>query len=509
METRYDHLNLSNESFPKGFIRDEVIYFSSLVYKKNRFGFKQSRTLLITNNGLYNLKGKEMKRRIEFNYIRGITLTKKTDEFVIHCNDDEYDYQYYSELKKEIVEIIARFYKEKTGEDLKNFFVIDMIALDGFVTTKKEKRQDFNLSRMPKSNQVNVEEYLNGTIEGTSSSNKRINKPISKFNKTMKIEEFNLISLIGRGGGGKVYLAEHKNKKLYAIKSIRKDQVLSQKLLNGIFLEKEILSAGNCPFILTLEHYFLSEDRIYFVLPYLGGGDLYTRLEQLNQLQKKLDEKTVKYYGGQIALALDYLHLYNKIYRDLKLENVLIDSDGYLKLCDFGSVVHCEGNSRVFSYAGSPEYVSPEMVAGKGHDKTTDWWSFGVFLYELLFGVTPFANENQNKMFEYIQWGEVRFPTEQYISADLMDLIKKLLTKDPEKRLGCGGIKDIKEHPFFSDVNFEYLRTKKIKMSYKPNLDSPTDTNNFDEYFTSKPAVESPVDSWIENNQAKFDKLMQ
>ena len=244
-------------------------------------------------------------------------------------------------------------------------------------------------------------------------------------------------------------------------------------------------------------------------MPYLNGGDMYTYLERLFQNSKKLTEKDVSFCGAQIAIALEYLHVNNVVYRDLKLENILIDKDGYIKLCDFGSAVYCpDGSSSPnYSYAGSQEYMSPEMIIGNGHSKATDWWSFGVLLYELYYGVTPFANETQTKMSENIQWAEVKFPSDVPISPDFMDLINQLLVKEPHKRLGNKGIGDIKSHPFFKDIYFDDFKKKHKKSPFKCRNNSNEDTSNFDEYFTSKLPQESPVDQWIENYQNTFDNF--
>ena len=513
MEEDYDYLNLKQQAFTKGFVRDEeTICFSANVHKKNHFGFNQTRILLITDVAIYNINKTEMKRRIELQYLSGISVTTtKSNEFVIHCNEYEYDYHYTSSKKRDIVKVLAKVYQDKIGKEF-SIFLTDKPSLKSLVTTKKEKRKNFQCNKISelKLEPISLEKYLSA-VDSPADGNVPTPVPVKNYyNESMTIKDFTLRTLIGRGNFSKVYLAEYSvNKELYAIKSIRKDQIISQRLLRNIHLEKAILSSGQCPFILTLHHYFISPSRIYFVMPYLSGGDMYTYLERLLQSSKKLTEKDVSYCGAQVAIALEYLHANNIIYRDLKLENILIDKDGHIKLCDFGSAVQCvEGVSAPKNtFVGSQEYMSPEMIIGNGHSKETDWWSFGVLLYELYYGVTPFANENQTKMSEYIQWAEVKFPSDIPISPEFTDLINQLLKKEPNQRLGNKGFYEIKSHPFFKDINFDDFKKKHKKSPFKFKATQNDDTSNFDEYFTSKAPEESPVDSWIDNYQNHFSSF--
>ena len=512
MEGDYDYLQLKGQDFVSRIVKEgEKIYFSAIVHKKNHFGWSQNRTMLITDIALYNINKTEVKRRIELQHLSGISVTTKSNEFVIHCNDYEYDYHYTSSKKRQIAEVLATLYRDKLGKEF-NIFLSEKSSLKDVVTTKKEKRKNFSSTKVGTLKAISIEDYL--AIEsngGTPVLNTEgaVTAP-NYYNESMTIKDFDLKKLIGRGNFSKVYLAEHNaNKELYAIKSIRKDQIVSQRLLRSTHLEKEILSSGGCPFIIALNYYFISSSHIYFAMPYLNGGDMYTYLERLFQNSKKLSEKDVSFCGAQIAIALEYLHVNNIIYRDLKLENILIDKDGYIKLCDFGSAIYCADGSTSpnYSYAGSLEYMSPEMIIGNGHCKATDWWSFGVLLYELYYGVTPFANENQTKMSEYIQWAEVKFPSDVPITSEFMDLIKQLLTKEPNKRLGNKGISDIKSHPFFKDINFDDFKRKHKKSPFKFKVNQNDDTSNFDEYFTSKSAEDSQVDDWVGNYEAIFNNF--
>ena len=506
-KSEYDYLNFSKESAIKSFVRDEPIYFSDKITKINHYGFSQTRNIIITNKAIYNLKNKSMKRRILLSYIRGISISKVTDEFVIHCNETEYDYQFVSSKRKKIIEIIAKYYFIETNQELL-LFELDMKSLSTFVTTKKEKKKNVEFSRMPRKAPITVSAYVYGTKKV-----KKVEKKAAQVNQIGKIytdedisiDNFNIIKTIGRGSVGKILLVEYKKAgEFYAIKSMRKDQLVSENITENILQEKKILSSSGNPFLLTLAFFFQSPDRLYFVTPYIRGGDMYNHLEKLRKEGKHLDEKSVQFYAAQIALALEYLHDYSVVYRDLKPENILIDDDGYLQLCDFGAAVHLKGYDPEYSFAGSPEYVSPEMISGEGHTTATDWWSLGILIYEMLFGATPFYNKKKNRMYELIQWGEVKYPKDINVSSEAYDVINKLLAKNPEKRLGAHGLDEIKKHPFFGTQIFDDLLKRNLNPPFKPSIKDKNDTSNFDEEFLSMDITESPVGNWVHEYQDWF-----
>ena len=513
--SEYDFLNMIKDpEFIRQVTREEPILFSDKITKKNRFGFSQERNIIITNKAIYNLKKKDLKRRILLNMIRGITISSLNDEFIIHCNDSEYDYQYFSKRKKIIIEIISKYYYIETNQELK-LFSLSMKSLDTFVTTKKEKKNNSNFSRMPRTGLISVDTYVYGTtsqklVQKKEATIKKIGKIFSNTN--VDNSNFTKLKTIGRGKCGKIILVSYnKTGDLYAIKSIRKDQIVSEDILDNIKLEREILSEGQCEFLLTLSFFYQSPERIYFVTPFIAGGDLYTLLKKRGNLEEDL----VRFYSGQIAIAIGHLHEYGIAYRDLKPENILIDEDGYLKLCDFGSSVHMQGTQKEFSFAGSNEYSSPEMINGNGHNVMCDWWSFGILIYELLYGKLPFYSPDKKRLFELILLSEVKFPKFYYnedrekinyrVSDEAKDLILKLLEKEPGDRIGKKGLNDIKSHPFFANMNFDNLKNKKLQSPYKPNVGEEEKFNNFDEDYLNMDVNESGVDEWVNDYKDWFN----
>ena len=515
-QSEYDFLNFSKDHYIKTNVtREETIEFSDKIYKINKFGFKQERNIIITDKGIYNLKKTSLKRRIDIKLIKGISISKISDEFVIHCNDEEYDYQYVSSKKKTIVEIIAKFYYNLIGEELK-LFELNVGSLGTFVTSKKEKMKEKTSSRMPRTNCISVGEYIYG-----KKAKIQVGKKQSKIKKTGKIiastkveiDDFEIMKTIGRGSVGKILLVKYKSTgDLYTIKSMRKDQLLSESLIDNILDEKNILSEGQCEFLLSLSFFFQSPERIYFVTPFMKGGDLYHKLKEDGYLPEDL----VRFYTAQIAIALQHLHEFGIAYRDLKPENILIDEDGYIKLCDFGASIHFQGTKKENSFAGSPEYASPEMITHEGHNIMSDWWSFGILIYELLYGITPFFNKDKNRMYELIEIGELKFPKTIKIgeevkplkvSDEAKNIIVKLLEKNPGSRLGKSGLNEIKSHPFFGNLNFDMVNNKKLKSPFKPKVLEDDLTCNFDEEYTSMNIEESPVADWISDYQEWFNEF--
>ena len=515
-QSEYDFLNFTKDFTIKNNVtREEEIQFSDTVQKINKNGWKQSRNLVLTDKAIYNLKKKELKRRIDYTKIIGITLSKQSDEFVIHCLEMDYDYQFISQKKKTIVEIIAKNYEIIKEEELK-LFEINVKNLNQFVTTKKEKEKQQSLSRMPKTGQINVKDYLFGNKSKTDvnifqAKNSKKSNSINFKNIQANYEDFEIKSVIGRGSVGKILLAKYiKDGKYYAIKSMRKDQIISEGIADNILVEKNILIKSQCEFILKLSFFFQTPERIYYVTPFIKGGDLYHKLKS----EIFFKEDLVRFYTAQIAVALQYLHNLEITYRDLKPENILLDEDGYIKLCDFGSSVIIRGTEKVKNFAGSPEYAAPEIITYSGHNFMCDWWSLGILIYELLYGNTPFFNMDKTRMYDLINTGAISFPKfiqiegeekprNYKVSEDAKNIISKFLEKDPGTRLGRQGLDEIKKHPFFSGINFDDLNKKKIKPPFRPNFSKEEQdlTNNFDEEYLKLEISDSPIGDWAKEKE--------
>ena len=512
---KFDNLDLSKDNDIQKLIGEEPIYFSSHVKKLNHYHMRQDRILILTDKALYNIKNKTLKRKISYNEIIGITYTTLNYNFIIHGLDNEHDVVFISPERHIIICLIAIFYEKITQKQLKICEVTEKSPLKFFTTSKKDKKNDSSKTKMDEKFLIDTKRFLetyDGDIYGTNQNMNSRSRSGTIFSthstiKTVTLEDFEIIKLIGRGSYGKVHLVKYKNtNEYYAMKSLKKDILLDQDQIECTLLEKKILQTLDYPFLVGMVFCFQTEERIYFVMPFVRGGELFQHLRH----EKYFKEEKVKFYAAIIGLSLDYLHNNEIVYRDVKPENILIDEDGYLKLVDFGLAKILEGDEKATSFCGTPEYLAPEIIQGKGHARGADWWSYGILIYELLYGIPPFYCENIDKMYASIVRADVRFPKKIKTSDDAKDLIKQLLIKDPDKRLGTeGGFEKIKEHPFFKGFDFNALLEKKLKEPFKPKLKDITDVRNFDKFFTCQDISTSDIPEsklkLIQENQDLFE----
>ncbi|GAB0096284.1 Non-specific serine/threonine protein kinase [Sergentomyia squamirostris] len=317
------------------------------------------------------------------------------------------------------------------------------------------------------------------------------------------IRDFEILKVLGTGAYGKVYLVRKRggvdHNKLYAMKVLKKTNlILKKKTAEHTRTERQVLEAiKDCPFLIDFHYAFQTDSRLYLIIDYVSGGELFTHL----YTRENFTEEEVRIYIAEIVIALEKLHQLGIIYRDIKLENILLDADGHIVITDFGlsKELSADKNSRAYSFCGTIEYMAPEVVkqqGNMGHDFAADWWSVGVLAYELLTGSSPFTHENekntQHDISMRIQKGPPPLP--ERLSSDVRDLISKLLIKDPKKRLGGSKVDavDIKSHPFFRRIDWVKLVRKEIPAPFRPPKDFETDTGNFSEEFTKLPIAESP-----------------
>jgi len=306
----------------------------------------------------------------------------------------------------------------------------------------------------------------------------------------VRLDDFELLKVLGRGSFGKVMQVRKKSDgKIYAMKILKKQAIIARNQVEHTKAERKILQALQHPFLMTLRYAFQSKEKLYFVLDYYQGGELFFHLKN----NRRFPEDVARIYVAEIALALGHLHSLQVIYRDLKPENILLDDNGHVCLTDFGLSKDVEPTDKAHTFCGTPEYLAPEIVTGAGHDKAVDWWSLGILLYELTVGIPPFYSQNVNEMYNKIQHGVLRFPP--FLSEPCKSLIVQLLNRDPKKRLGSkDDVNDLKAHAFFKPLNIEKLMKKEVDVPYKPKVKvGGADTGNFDGVFTSEPVVDSVV----------------
>ncbi|XP_054361618.1 ribosomal protein S6 kinase alpha-2 isoform X3 [Mirounga angustirostris] len=304
--------------------------------------------------------------------------------------------------------------------------------------------------------------------------------------------QFELLKVLGQGSYGKVFLVR-KTKgsdagQLYAMKVLKKATLKVRDRVRSK-MERDILAEVNHPFIVKLHYAFQTEGKLYLILDFLRGGDLFSRLSK----EVMFTEEDVKFYLAELALALDHLHGLGIIYRDLKPENILLDEEGHIKITDFGlSKEAIDHDKRAYSFCGTIEYMAPEVVNRRGHTQSADWWSFGVLMFEMLTGSLPFQGKDRKETMALILKAKLGMP--QFLSMEAQSLLRALFKRNPCNRLGAGidGVEEIKRHPFFVTIDWNKLYRKEIKPPFKPAVGRPEDTFHFDPEFTARTPTDSP-----------------
>lgn len=483
-----------------------------------------------------------MKRKIAIEKIGAIIVsTKNSKELVLHI-PSEYDYRYQVSDREVFIRLLKReFVKRRPNGHLRYYCVKG--GLKEVTTTEKDAK--YKISRLPGDDLRIIEEEVYGpeyakedgstitTDEGDSSPFEKqmrdVEKRVSDMNleddddtddtefdtrssilvfshkkedEEVTLKDFEVLGVIGRGTFGKVFLAKFKKTQvLYAIKSLRKDVLVEAGQIENVKLEKEILLACDHPFLAGMEFVFQNDTRLYFVIEFLKGGELYKHFLK----KRRFQEEEAKFYSAQIAMAIGHLHKQKILHRDLKLENIMINGDGYVKVIDFGLAKILNDDNLAMSFCGTPEYLAPEMVKQEGHDKGVDWWSLGVLIYEMTIGVTPFFSKSRLTLINNIKKEEVIFPDKKKYkidySDDFVDIVLKLLNKDKKERLGSkGDIEEILEHPYFASLDLEALVKKEIKPPYTPEF---TDKDDLGSYFKLKTSKKDVADTMIPSNKLK------
>uniref|UniRef100_A0A8C1DN64 non-specific serine/threonine protein kinase n=1 Tax=Cyprinus carpio carpio TaxID=630221 RepID=A0A8C1DN64_CYPCA len=304
--------------------------------------------------------------------------------------------------------------------------------------------------------------------------------------------QFELLKVLGQGSYGKVFLVRKirgsDTGQLYAMKVLKKATLKVRDRVRSK-MERDILAEVNHPFIVKLHYAFQTEGKLYLILDFLRGGDLFTRLSK----EVMFTEEDVKFYLAELALALDHLHSLGIIYRDLKPENILLDEEGHIKVTDFGlSKEAIDHDKRAYSFCGTIEYMAPEVVNRRGHTQSADWWSFGILMFEMLTGSLPFQGKDRKETMALILKAKLGMP--QFLSPEVQSLLRALFKRNPSNRLGAGpdGVEEIKRHIFFATVDWNKLYRREIKPPFKPAVGRPEDTFHFDPEFTSRTPTDSP-----------------
>lgn len=291
------------------------------------------------------------------------------------------------------------------------------------------------------------------------------------------LDDFELRATLGTGTFGRVKLVKFKaENRWFALKILGKVNIMKLKQVDHIRNEKNILEMLDHPFMVNMVCFFQDKRNLYMVLEYVPGGELFSLLRRENRFRNDV----AVFYASQLVLAFEFMHSRHVVYRDLKPENLLIGRDGYLKVCDFGFAKVVE--DRAWTLCGTPEYLAPEIITQKGHNKAVDWWALGILIYEMLAGYPPFYDDSHFGIYQKVLTGHIEFT--KSFSKDARDLIRKLLQPDRSRRYGNlkNGAADIKAHTWFKLIDWNAVEDKAIRAPYQPKVKSESDTSNFDSY---------------------------
>uniref|UniRef100_A0A671PP49 protein kinase C n=1 Tax=Sinocyclocheilus anshuiensis TaxID=1608454 RepID=A0A671PP49_9TELE len=322
-----------------------------------------------------------------------------------------------------------------------------------------------------------------------------------QISQGLGLGDFDLIRVIGRGSYAKVLLVRlKKNEQIYAMKVVKKELVHDDEDIDWVQTEKHVFEqASTNPFLVGLHSCFQTESRLFLVIEYVNGGDLMFHMQK----QRKLPEEHARFYAAEICIALNFLHEKGIIYRDLKLDNVLLDQDGHIKITDYGM---CKEGIRpgdtTSTFCGTPNYIAPEILRGEDYGFSVDWWALGVLMFEMMAGRSPFDiitdNPDMNTeeyLFQVILEKPIRIP--RSLSVKAASVLKGFLNKDPKERLGCQvqtGFTDIKSHTFFRSIDWDQLEQKQVTPPFKPQITDDYGLDNFDTQFTNEPVQLTPDD---------------
>ncbi|XP_057349486.1 RAC-beta serine/threonine-protein kinase isoform X1 [Manis pentadactyla] len=337
-----------------------------------------------------------------------------------------------------------------------------------------------------------------------SSAAEEMEVAVSKARAKVTMNDFDYLKLLGKGTFGKVILVREKaTGHYYAMKILRKEVIIAKDEVAHTVTESRVLQNTRYPFLTALKYAFQTHDRLCFVMEYANGGELFFHLSR----ERVFTEERARFYGAEIVSALEYLHSKDVVYRDIKLENLMLDKDGHIKITDFGLCKEgISDGATMKTFCGTPEYLAPEVLEDNDYGRAVDWWGLGVVMYEMMCGRLPFYNQDHERLFELILMEEIRFP--RTLSPEAKSLLAGLLKKDPKQRLGGGpgDAREVMEHRFFLGINWQDVMQKKLLPPFKPQVTSEVDTRYFDDEFTAQSITITPPDRYDSLGSLELDQ---
>jgi len=480
---------------------EERTRYSKDVYKINRRGISQRRTLIVTNRAVYSVVPKgngcqtgKCKRRIRILDIASISIpmSKESQEFDIHV-PKEYDYRFETPFRDAIVRVLKSAYKTLTrGNELPVHYLQQDTIAEVFVDAETA-RDLTKASRRRRINRIQSQglPWQPGELD-TEHRDLRMASILQNQKQHASVEDFQFLKVIGRGSFGKVMKVRSKTDgRVYAMKIIRKHELAAANTMDTAKAERRILESLNHPFLISLRFAFQSPSKLYLVIDFVKGGELWFHMQKMG----RFSEGQTRFFVAEIALAIGHLHALDILYRDLKPENVLISESGHVKLVDFGLSKELTASRRQSkTLAGTPEYMAPEVLMRQPYGLAIDWWCLGVLCFELCVGRLPWASMDRRQSREMVIKDPVRFPRSGpngnplHLTSLCRIFITQLLVKNPARRLGSKrDVEDIKSHGWFTlgRMDWKKLLAKEIPSPYRPSIRHEND--NFLTEFTSEP----------------------
>jgi hypothetical protein len=429
------------------------------------------------NGNASNNKDKPKKKKISFSAMNETLINGKRVSIDANLKDIKEDKKNVTKIKPTI---ITKTEKKASDVTIKSTEAeISEDVNDKMSEYESESNDIDNLT--DKLNQSSLDESLSfpqSLTQPTLQPPSPYSSVVEEFPKLhYELDDFIVLQTIGVGSFGRVHLARLKaNGEYYALKVMRKEDIIQYKQVEHILNEKHILEEINHPFIINMLCGFQDNTNIYIVTDFSCGGELFSFL----RAQKYFTNDIAKFYAAEVIVVFEYLHSKDIIYRDLKPENILLDETGHIRLIDFGFAKHV--TDVTYTLCGTPDYLAPEIIQSKPYSQAVDWYALGVLIYEMLAGYPPFYKEDHVELYQQILEGKYSFPPQ--INHSARDLIRKLLQPDLSKRYGNlkGGVEDIKNHKWFAGVNWEHVKNKLIIPPYIPRCRYDGDTSHFDQY---------------------------
>jgi serum/glucocorticoid-regulated kinase 2 len=489
--------------------RERLLLSADVRVYHDRNQYKTSQ-LLITKSQMIISREELIVRAFSLASIDAITISVVSPEFVVHLKDGVDERMSCSQRRRDVVEMLVYLLcnspaSAKDAGKVRLYLVGDL-NLD-FYTTTEEDLEDGHVIR-PDKKDLHLMDHLE-FIEHEKQKEKKIRDQrrtsqtlIPGPKHTVTIDDFDLLMLLGKGAHGKVLLCERKGHsgELYAIKILKKQHVISANQLEHTMTEMKVLAGVHHPFLVPLRHAFHTDSKIYFVMDFMKGGELFQHMRRVG----KFPEDQAKFICACLVLALGHLHSAGYIYRDLKPENILLDEQGFARLTDFGLAKLVKQTDVAKTFCGTPEYMAPEVIVHKGCNRPADWWSLGILTYELLFGAPPFYSYDVQEMYRKTCCETLRFPAKSGVSRLAMDFCSGLLQKKCTKRLGSvADSLEIMNHPWLADTEWSKLLAMKLKPPFRPNCKKWA--KNFDPEFVN----EIPRDSKSDIDPASLIKYQE